>query len=181
MSTVTPNVNDHAPWAPTFINKYLEAQLDRFGLLQDGISPFIPVGPNAIDDVYKEFIGAGLPTILLYERLSRFRAGAFYRNKREQVMYNITGTFENVMAASRIITAALDREDASGEDVNKWLVSNWDSSTTPHNIYFHRFKAFQVDETRDLLELSSVKTLYKAKVIVEYDYHTKDPIAAFYD
>lgn len=174
-------IDIQSPYPAFFINKYLEAQLDRFGLLQGGLSPFIPASPNSADDLYKEFIGPDIPTLITYERLSRFRSSPFYRTKREQIMYNVKGSFEAVEAITRIISAALDREDASGEDMNKWLVANWDNSDIPHNIYFHRFKAFQIDETRDLLELASVRYLHKAKIIVEFDYHTKDPIAAFYD
>jgi hypothetical protein len=172
----------HAPWPPHFVNGYLESQLKRFEIIPptQTFSAFIPVGPNSVDELYKEFIG-DLPTIILYEKLARFRSGPFYRNKREQIMYNITGKLEDVMDASRVIQAALDREDASAQDVNKWIITDWSNEDIPNNVFFHRFKAFQIDETRDLLELSSVRTLYKAKVIVEYDYHTKDPLDAFYD
>lgn len=177
-------VETQAPWPPHFVNGYLTRELKRFNIIppqQTGFSAFIPVGPNDIDSLYKEFVGSELPTLILYEKLARFRSGPFYRNKREQIMYNITGTLQNVMDASRVILAALDREDASAQDVNKWMVDDWSNTDIPKNVFFHRFKAFQIDETRDLLELSSVKTLYKAKVIVEYDYHTKDPIDSFYD
>jgi hypothetical protein len=73
----------------------------------------------------------------------------------------------------RIIFEALDRQDASAEDVNKWIKDNI-PSTDPKNVFFHRFKAFQIDETRDLLELASVRLSFVNKIIIEYDYHTTD-------
>jgi hypothetical protein len=43
-------------------------------------------------------------------------------------------------------------------------------------VYFHSFRVYQVDETRDLLDLASARTVYANKLIIEYDYHTKDII-----
>jgi hypothetical protein len=52
------------------------------------------------------------------------------------------------------------------------------STTQP--IFFHNFKTFQMDESRDLLELAAVRGIYRNKIVVEYDYHTNDPIDALY-
>jgi hypothetical protein len=70
----------------------------------------------------------------------------------------------------RVISEALDREDASAQDVNKWIKDNLPDDNK--NVFFHRFKAFQIDETRDLLELSSARLSAVNKIVIEYDYHT---------
>jgi hypothetical protein len=81
----------------------------------------------------------------------------------------------------RVISSALDREDASAQDVNSYNVSNpiLDSSgevSIPYNIYFHNTRVYQADESRDVAELASARTLFVNKIIVEYDYHIKtDP------
>ena len=44
-------------------------------------------------------------------------------------------------------------------------------SYTPFNILFHSTRVYQADESRDVVELASAKTLFVNKLIVEYDYH----------
>jgi hypothetical protein len=76
----------------------------------------------------------------------------------------------------RVISNALDREDSSAEDVNRYninnpiLNANADISI-PFNIMFHSTRVYQADESRDVAELASARTLFVNKLIVEYDYH----------
>jgi hypothetical protein len=44
----------------------------------------------------------------------------------------------------------------------------------PYNIYFHNTRVYQADESRDVAELASARTLFVNKLVVEYDYHIKD-------
>ena len=83
------------------------------------------------------------------------------------------------MDSVRIITDALDREDAAAEDVNRWLKNNPISGVT-NNVYFHNIRVYQADESRDVAELASARTLFVNKVIVEYDYHTNDLTGTLY-
>lgn len=46
-------------------------------------------------------------------------------------------------------------------------------SYTPFNILFHSTRVYQADESRDVAELASARTLFVNKLIVEYDYHIK--------
>jgi hypothetical protein len=41
----------------------------------------------------------------------------------------------------------------------------------PYNIAFHSTRVYQADESRDVAELASARTLFVNKLIVEYDYH----------
>jgi hypothetical protein len=42
---------------------------------------------------------------------------------------------------------------------------------TPFNILFHSTRVYQADESRDVAELASARTLFVNKLIIEYDYH----------
>ena len=167
---------------PEYINKYIQAQLEEFEILTgaEQFNPIIPVSPVGIEELYSNYISSpGNPDafLVLYDRMTRYRPKPFYRHKREQLIYTIHGnSLSKVMDVSRVIFEALDREDASAQDVNKWIKDNLPNDDK--NVFFHSFKAFQIDETRDLLELSSVRTLMVNKIIIEYDYHTTN---TFYD
>lgn len=178
---------------PGFIvNGYLEDQLKRFDIItpSQNFSSFIPVMSSSIDDLYGEFLSTdlSLPVYIAYDRLSRFRPSPFYRHKREQMVYTVHGPLDKVYATARVIQAALDREDSAAQDVNLWSSQNQDKwfnvgdaqLATTQPIFFHNFKTFQLDESRDLLELAAVRGIYRNKIVVEYDYHTVDPLDAFY-
>ena len=174
---------------PGFIvNGYIEEQLKRFDIVSPAqtFSSFIPVMSSSIDDLYGEFLSNdnSLPVYIAYDRLSRFRPSPMYRHKREQMVYTIHGPLEKVYATARVIQAALDREDAAAQDVNLWSSKNQNlivgSSAVTQPIFFHNFKTFQMDESRDLLELAAVRGIYRNKIVVEYDYHTNDPADALY-
>ena len=175
-------------FAPTIVNGYLEEQLNLFGLgnTPNSFSPFVGVMSTSIDDLYSEFLASDgeLPILIHFEKLSRFRPSTFYRHKREQIMYNIHGGADKVFGVTRLIQAALDREDSAAQDVNLWSSQNREkisgSTQFTQPIFFHRFKTLQIDETRDLLELTAVRSIYRTKIIVEYDYHTVDPLDALY-
>ena len=171
------------------INGYLEEQLKLFEVVSPSqtFSPFIPVMSTSIDDIYGEILStdASLPVIIAYDTLSRFRPSSFYRHKREQLLYTVHGPQDKVFATIRIINAALDREDSAAQDVNAWASSNESAlPATSQNVFFHNIKTFQIDESRDLLELqsglTSTRPIYRNKIIVQYDYHTNDPLISLY-
>jgi len=168
---------------PLFINGYIRQQLIDFGLVPDNpdFTPIMPVQPGDISMYYDDLkarSGESYPLFVQYDRLIRFRPNHFYRTKREQILYTLNcGNFDKKEMASRVIIEALDREDATAQDINLWVSNNslYDGTTEiPKNVFFHNFKVYQVDQSRDLVELSSVKDNYWDKIIIEYDYHTTD-------
>jgi hypothetical protein len=179
MSSYTPNVLNTA-FPPLFVNQYIVEQLQLFGILAgtEQMTPIFPTSPTNIEDVFKNYIGAPSvddPLLIQYERLIRFRPTPFYRRKREQVVYYLYCTdLSKIMDAHRIITDALDREDSAAQDINAFCAEA-STSQLPFNIFFHNIRVYQADETRDILELASARTVYANNLIVEYDYHTKDP------
>lgn len=180
MTEYTPNVKDTA-FPPFFINQYVIKQLELFKILSgnEQMNPIFPTSPTNIEEVFKNYIGApGVesPILIQYERLARFRTGPFYRRKREQLVYYIYCTdLSKIMNSSRIMIDALDREDAAAQDINT-LCAQLATDKTPFNIFFHNVRVYQTDETRDILDPVSARTIFANKVIVEYDYHTKDPV-----
>jgi hypothetical protein len=80
--------------------------------------------------------------------------------------------------AVRIISASLDREDAAAEDVNNYSAQNA-TEDNPARVYFHNIRVYQVDESRDVAELASARTLFLNKIIIEYDYHTSGESAQY--
>lgn len=171
---------------PTFLNQYVKGQLAEFGLIADGsltqagFDPMIPAQfPTNIEDLYNDQIQirqVEAPILIIYDRLMRFRPTPFYRHKREQLIYFIySSDVAKLINSVRIITDALDREDAAAQDVNLWLKDN-PVSGVPTNVFFHNIRVYQADESRDVAELASARTLFVNKIIVEYDYHIKDAI-----
>jgi hypothetical protein len=167
-------VQDTTGFPPTLINRYLLAQLELHELSNSNIdfNPFIPVQSTSIDDLFDELPSD--PFLVVYDRLVKYKPNTFYRHKREQLVYTIHSLDQAKMFdISRVIIESLDRQDAAGQDVNQWLIQNPDKLTgLTHNVFFHSFRVFQIDETRDIVELGSVKFNYRNKIIVEYDYHT---------
>lgn len=179
MSDYTPNITDTA-FPPFFINQYVVEQLRLFGILSgtEQMVPIFPTSPTNIEEVFKNYVGApGVedPVLIQYERLIRFRPSPFYRRKREQIVYYLYCTdLSKIMSSHRIITDALDREDSAAQDINAYCASIAGPNPT-FNVFFHNVKVYQADETRDLIELASARTVYANKLIIEYDYHTKAP------
>lgn len=189
MSDYVPNINDTG-FPPTFLNAYILAQFQEFGLIAatelatPGINPMVPAQfPTNIEDLYNDSIKIRQnesPLLVVYDRLMRFRPSPFYRTKREQLVYFIyTSDVDKLINAVRIVTDALDREDAAAQDINYWCSKNpityGEGSTIPYNVFFHNVRVYQADESRDVVELSSARTLFVNKIIIEYDYHTNTP------
>ena len=172
---------------PTFLNRYILSELEHYELIaeSEGLSPMVPAQfPTNIEDLYNDSIQirqTESPILIVYDRLMRFRPTPFYSRKREQLIYFIYSTdVGKLIDTVRVISSALDREDSSAEDVNRYNINNpiLDANadiSTPFNIMFHSTRVYQADESRDVAELASARTLFVNKLIVEYDYHVSSP------
>jgi hypothetical protein len=174
---------------PTFLNRYVLSELAFYelvaesDLLSPSVNPMVPAQiPTNIEDLYNDSIQirqTESPVLIVYDRLMRFRPTPFYAHKREQLIYFIYSTDVGKLIDSvRVISNALDREDASAQDVNSYSLSNpilnsAGEVSIPYNIYFHNTRVYQADESRDVAELASARTLFVNKLIIEYDYHIK--------
>lgn len=171
---------------PFFINGYIKDQLINFGIIeQSETTPILPVTPEDSNTIYQQLLQTSNtpnPLLIQYDRLLRFRPSPFYRRKREQLVYTFfCSSYEKQSNAMAMVIEALDRQDSTAQDINAWAAANTlydDDGVTPlpKNVYFHNFRVYQVDESRDLIELASVNmSLTRGKIIVEFDYHTTDP------
>jgi hypothetical protein len=168
---------------PTFLNRYILSELEHYELIAESeqLSPMVPAQfPTNIEDLYNDSIQirqTESPILIVYDRLMRFRPTPFYLQKREQLIYFIYSTdVGKLIDTVRVISNALDREDSSAEDVNRYSINNPILNanadiSTPFNIMFHSTRVYQADESRDVAELASARTLFVNKLIVEYDYH----------
>ena len=186
--TILPDIQDRLTdtgFPPTFLNKYILSELEYYGLISDidliNPTPMIPAQVSTnIEDLYNDSIQirqAESPILIVYDRLMRFRPTSFYLHKREQLIYFIYSTdVGKLIDTVRVISNALDREDSSAEDVNRYNINNpiLDANadiSTPFNVMFHSTRVYQADESRDVAELASARTLFVNKLIIEYDYH----------
>jgi len=166
------------PYPPIWINAYIVDELKKYDLN----AIVVPSNPSAIDDVYKNTLGSYPDLAIQYDRLFRFRRSSFYPMKCEQLLYYVySHQTSNIYDAMAIISQLLDRSDAAAEDLNTWCINKQNGSSpildtavkVPLNVYFHDIKVYQLEETRDLGELSSIRGLTLNKLIIEYDYHDK--------
>jgi hypothetical protein len=170
------------PFPPHWINRYLYEKLgeyDDIGI--DSTQQLVPIfamTPTSTEEIYKNVLQSSTveqPLIIQYDRLMRFRPTPFYARKREQLMYYLYSTsIANVNNANIVISQLLDREDAAAQDVNEWSSQNpmiRNGEEVGCNVYFHNIRVYQADETRDLVDLASARTVFINKLIIEYDYH----------
>lgn len=176
------------PFPPVWVNAYIKDELNKYGFSV----LTIPSNATAIDDLSKNRID--IPTqyddegialaqqpdvVIQYDRLLRFRRSGLYVLKCEQLLYYVYSTPSKILDVSTILSQLLDRSDAAAEDLNKWAMAkqNGENPLTDlavpltRNVYFHDMKVYQLEETRDLVELSALRGLTLNKFVVEYDYH----------
>jgi hypothetical protein len=82
----------------------------------------------------------------------------------------------------------MDRGDETAQEVNNWAANrqinlggaaNIDSSGNVVNpellvdnmFYFHDFKVYQLEESRDIIDFGTARTYGGNKIIIDYDYH----------
>jgi hypothetical protein len=163
-----------------WVNKYLQAKLSEFGLQA---VPFFPTTPSTIDSLTQSF-ATGNGVMATYDRMFKMSRSAFPHIKCEQILYYFYATQENSITNMVQITEAvyrlLDRRDESAEEINNWCSNrriNLGTTQQPDLIdnifYFHDFKVYQLEETRDIIDFGTARTYGGNKIIIDFDYHAK--------
>ena len=176
-----PSAKD-LPFPPHWINAYIFDKLSEYDDIgMDKTQQLVPIfatGPTNTEELYRNMIQTTTieePLIIQYDRLMRFRQSPFYGIKKEQLIYYLYSTsIANVNNANIVISQLLDREDAAAQDLNVWAKDHpmlLNGQEVKSNVFFHNIKVYQADETRDVLELASARTVFINKLIIEYDYH----------
>ena len=177
---------------PSLINAYLQNKISDFfdTSVIDGednqtklLIPFFPTAPTDIDALTEQFPNSD-GTFAVYDRMFRMNKKQFPHIYCEQLMYYFYNFGDNAVERTIIISQKmhdlLNQIDESAIDINKWIRTNQNTIVPgpelPLNelslpVYFHSFKMYQLQETRDIIDFGTARTYAGNKIIVEYDWH----------
>jgi hypothetical protein len=158
-----------------WINKYLQEKLEPiFG----NPPQFFPTQPSTLEALTSSFPPGDI--FATYDRMFKMNRSGFPHIKCEQMLYYFY-SFGNtpvpdVVRATETIFRLLDRADESAQEVNSWCsnrrVDLKDGNSPVDNMfYFHDFKVYQLEETRDIIDFGTARTYAGNKIIIDFDYH----------
>lgn len=160
-----------------WINKYLE---EKIPLLTNIEVPLFPSVPSILDDLTGSFpVGGVMGT---WDRLIKMNRKTMPHIKSEQIMYyfyaTAENTIENMVQIQESVFRLMDRLDETAEEVNNWCSNraiNIGTENIPDFIenmfYFHSFKIYQLEETRDIIDFGTARTYGGNKMIIDFEYH----------
>lgn len=167
-----------------WVNKYLQSKILEIAELN---TPFFPTSPSTINDLTQSFPNGG--TMAVWDRLIKMNRDGFPHIKCEQVMYYFYATEQNsiinMVKIQEAVLRLMDRGDETAQEVNNWAANrqinlgSFDSNGNPvdpdllidNMFYFHNFKVYQLEESRDIIDFGTARTYGGNKIIIEYDYH----------
>ena len=166
---------------PTLINSYFAEKMD---VLFSGINtvPFLPEVPTNIEALTDIFPDSD-SRFVVYDRMFKMRRNPFPHIKLEQMMYYMYNYGENAVSditeMAQLAQDLFDREDESAEEINSWTRTKIDPIDgmvhLPHGVYkpvyFHSFKVYQLEETRNVLAYGTTRSYFGSKMIIDYKYH----------
>ncbi len=157
-----------------WINKYLEEKISG---LTDIEFPFFPSSPSILDDLTGSFPAGGV--MGTWDRLIKMNRKGFPHIKSEQILYyfyaTAENTVENMVKVQEAVLRLMDRFDETAQEVNNWC-SNRQIRISPTEVldnmfYFHNFKIYQLEETRDIIDFGTARTYGGNKIIIDFEYH----------
>ena len=173
---------------PSIINKYLAAKIDP-GFNAQGTTYFFPTLPTDIENLTTTFPQSN-EVFAVYDRMFKMRRVPFPYIKCEQLLYYFYAVGEDatskMVVTQQQVNDLLDGGDDSAKDLNEWLLQNkrpagdtnpsgayWDDDSLP--MFFHNFKIYQLEETRDIVDFGTARTYAGNKIIIDYDWHANYP------
>jgi hypothetical protein len=157
-----------------WINKYLQSNVESL----TGLSvPFFPSTPSTIEALSQSFPESG--TMATWDRLVKMNRRKFPHIKNEQLMYYFYANGDEpiikMVKLQESVLRLMDRLDESAEEVNDWCsgrkIELDDGSTVDCMFYFHSFKIYQLEETRDIIDFGTARTYGGNKIIIDFEYH----------
>ena len=142
---------------------------------------FFPTFPTDIGAMVENFPESAGDVFAVYDRMFRLRKSPFPHNKNEQVdyyFYKMSGNPEPLAKTVQLVYELLDGEDESAEDINNWITSKSKNNVINFNgqdfnsVYFHNFRVYQLQETRDVINFNTNRSFVGSKIIIEYNYHS---------
>ena len=157
-----------------WINKYLQSKIQ---LLTDIETPFFPSTPSTLNDLTQMFPDGGV--MATWDRLLKMNRSGFPHIKCEQLMYYFYATADdsilNMVRIQEAVLRLMDRFDETAEEINNWCSNRQirldDGSIIDNQFYFHNFKVYQLEETRDIIDFGTARTYGGNKIIIDFDYH----------
>lgn len=160
-----------------WINKYLQEKVIG---LADVPMPFFPSRPTTIDELTEQWIVINderypyTGVMAVWDRLVRMRRSAFPHIKQEQILYYFYATADDVtdlmVKVQETVLRLMDREDETAEEINKWSEGKTIDGMT-NQFYFHRFRIYQLEEVRDIIDFGTARTYGGNKIIIDFEYH----------
>ena len=165
-----------------WINKYLQDQIQQLTNIE---TPFFPSTPSTLDNLTDTFPDGGV--MATWDRLIKMNRKGFPHIKCEQLLYyfyaTAENTVENMVQVQEAVLRLMDRFDESAEEINNWCSNtqiNIGTVGLPEYVdnifYFHNFKVYQLEETRDIIDFGTARTYGGNKIIIDFDYHQKPVI-----
>lgn len=165
-----------------WINKYLQEKIA--GWTDTGV-PFFPTSPTTIDELTEQFIlindqrYAYAGVMSTWDRLIRMRRSAFPHIKQEQVLYYFYATANDVIdrmvQIQEAVLRLMDREDETAKEINDWAKDKVIDGMTC-KFYFHKFRIYQLEEVRDIIDFGTARTYGGNKIIIDFEYHQAQDI-----
>lgn len=173
MAESTSTLNTPGLW----VNRYLQEKI--FNGTNIAI-PFFPTSPTSIDDLTEQWViindqRASYEGVLaVYDRLIRMRRSPFPHIKCEQLLYYFYATqndvTESMVKIQEAVLRLMDREDETAEEINRWSIGKTIDGMS-NEFYFHKFKVYQLEEVRDVVDFGTARTYGGNKIIIDFDYH----------
>lgn len=166
-------------------NSYQERLFNWSNSNADGFGiPIFPSSPSTIDDLTETFIkidgeNYSYTGIAAYwDRLAKMNKTGFPHIKCEQILYYFYSTQDNVteklVRTQEAVLRLMDRGDETAEEINDWCKNrqvDLGGELVDNMFYFHNFKVYQLEETRDIIDFGTARTYGGNKFIIDYDYH----------
>ena len=166
-----------------WINKYLQEKLgSRLGYA----IPLFPPAPFNINDLTEKWMILNETNTPItdavagtWDRLIKMNRSKFPHIKNEQILYYFYGLGEDskitMIQVQEEVLRLMDRFDETAEEINAWCSNRRvrldDGSEVDNMFYFHNFKVYQLEETRDIIDFGTARTYGGNKIIIEFDYH----------
>lgn len=172
-------------WEPTtpyntpmlWINTYLSEKIPALTGLKN--FPFFPSTPSTINDLTEYFNQSTQGVAATWDRLIRMRRTPFPHIKQEQALYYFyaqgSSPTDVMVQIQESVLRLMDREDESAEEINNWTKGKVIDGMTC-KFQFHRFRIYQLEEVRDIIDFGTARTYGGNKIIIDFEYHQMQDI-----
>lgn len=165
-----------------WINAYLKEKISQDIFGANNAVPFFPTSPSTIEDITRTFQTNSSGLMAVYDRMFKMRRGAFPHIRYEQALYYFYASEQDaeltMIKLQEEMLRLMDRGDESAEDMNKWAAGKTltvEGEELKNKFYFHEFKIYQLEESRDIIDFGTAQTFAGNKIIIDYCYHQMTP------